>query len=248
MKKLNFFVVLIFFFSGCGEEEKTTPAFPEIENPLNQIDVLQRTLNEAVEISDLIVNFDIDFQIHRNPDGSLFSGWIKKSYPNGKVGFLFHCRNGLQDGLHTAWFENGKKMVERSWKNGIREGPFKNWSAAGILESRGYNKNNLRDGLCEEFYDNGNKKSEITYKAGKIDLFSRWKPDGTACPDTLVQGGTGIVINYNDNGSADSNVSYYMGELDYGRSNDFNQNNTLNEASLSLTEDLNSSILPNLKP
>ena len=237
-------IFVVFWIVGCGNEDHSPPAFPEIKNPLNNVDVLQVTLEEAVNLSDLIVTTESSLQMYRTSDGSLFSGWVKKNYDTGKVGFLFQCQNGRQDGLHTSWFENGKKMVERTWRDGLRDGPFKTWSHAGTLESRGYNKENQRSGLFEEFYANGKKKSEVTYTAGKIETFTRWKPDGTKCPHTSIQGGTGVVVHYGVDGTIDSNESFYQGEIDYGIAHELNEtivieSNTNNES----TENNSSSAL-----
>lgn len=226
MRNLSVFVCLFLLLVGCGNDEMAPPSFPEIDNPLNEIDFLQRALKEATELSELIVTQEGDLQTYRTQDGSLYNGWVQNNHVSGKVGFLFRCEKGKQDGLHTAWYENGKKMVERVWKSGIREGPFKTWTAAGVLESRGYNKNNVRNGLFEEFYSDGEKKSEVIYAAGKMQTFSRWKPDGTKCPHTSLQDGTGIVVHYGMDGTIESNESFYMGDIDYGRPSELNETNT----------------------
>ena len=223
MRILSVFVCLLFWLVGCGDEEVAPPSFPIMKNPLNQLDVLQSALNEATALSDLTVTTEGNLQIYRTQNGSLYNGWVQNSHISGKLGFLFHCEKGRQDGLHTAWYENGKKMVERTWKDGVREGPFKTWTAAGVLESRGYNKENQRSGLFEEFYASGQKKSEVTYTVGKIEMFTRWKPDGTKCPYTSIQGGTGVVVHYGVDGTIDSNESFYQGEIDYGRAHELNE-------------------------
>ena len=82
------------------------PSFPEIDNPLNEIDFLQRALKEATELSELIVTQEGDLQTYRTQDGSLYNGWVQNNHVSGKVVFLFRCEKGKQDGLHTAWYEN----------------------------------------------------------------------------------------------------------------------------------------------
>ena len=236
MRNLSVFVCLLFWFVGCGDEEVASPSFPEIENPLNQLDVLQSALNQATALSDLTVTTEGNLQIYRTQNGSLYNGWVQNNHISGKLGFLFHCEKGRQDGLHTAWYENGKKMVERTWKEGVREGPFKTWTAAGGLESRGYNKNNVRSGLFEEFYSGGKKKSEVMYTAGQMQTFSRWKPDGTKCPITTMQGGTGIVVHYGIDGIIESNESFYLGDIDYGRPSELNETNAIE--TITITEPL----------
>ena len=244
MKIITVLLGALFLFTGCSDNEKVIPSFPEMPNPLNDPDNLKSTFEDATELEDLTVIEDGVGQIYKLSNGELFSGWIKKTYENKKVGYLFHCMDGKQDGLYTAWHDNGKKMVERTWKKGVRHGPFRNWTAAGILVSRGFNKDNQLDALYEEFYNNGNKKSDIIYREGKIQSFARWKPDGVACPLTKLQNGTGVVYHYREDGSVDSNESYFEGEFDYGRPSDlddtFTENVEIEEQGL----ELNSSIIP----
>ena len=111
MKFISALLCSICFFISCSEEI-TEPSFPEINNPLNQISILQSTFDKAVDIADLFISTDQNINTYKDKNGASYSGWVKKSYPNGNVGFLFKCENGLQNGLHTAWHENGKKMVE----------------------------------------------------------------------------------------------------------------------------------------
>jgi hypothetical protein len=59
-----------------------------------------------------------------------------------------------------------------------------------------------------------------------MQTFSRWKPDGTKCPHTSLQDGTGIVVHYGMDGTIESNESFYMGDIDYGRPSELNETNT----------------------
>ena len=209
---------ILILLGGCGEKDPLIEAFPIIDNPLDQSDELFSISNKALDLSVLRVTLEDGVNIFRTvEEGTLYNGWIKKTHRNDRVGYLFHCQNGKQNGLFTAWHENGMKMVERMWSDGFRNGPFKIWSSAGILESRGFNSNNLNHGLIEEFYSNGEKKSEAQYQNGKLDTFSRWKPNGSLCPLTSVKSGAGLVVHYKEDGTIDSNESYYGGELDYGQ-------------------------------
>ena len=199
---------------------------------MNQVEAFSKALNAAVDHSKLLITRNGEVEFFTNPnDGNSYSGWVKKNHSNGKLGYLFHCSEGKQDGLYTAWHDNGVKMVERTWVRGVRSGPFKIWTGSGILESRGFNADNLRHGLFEEFYGSGNKKSEVVYKNGKIDAYLRWRPDGGLCLLTSLVQGKGIVVHYKEDGTIDSNDSYFEGVLDYG------QSSHSGEMSLQNTED-----------
>ena len=219
MKVLSVLLGTLFFLCSCGEDQGVLPTFPSIENPLDQADILSSALSEAVDHAELLVTMEGEMEFFTSTsDGTQYNGWVKRNHSNGKLGFLFHCRDGMQDGLYTAWHSNGVKMVERTWVNGLRSGPFQTWEDSGVLGSRGYNADNVRDGLFEEFYANGKKKSAVEYKKGKIDTHLRWRPDGAVCNLTSVKDGTGMVVHYHEDGTIDSNESYFEGVLDYGQS------------------------------
>jgi len=223
MKFLLLPLVLLGLLFGCGDDGEAD--FPEIENPLDSVEFRQDALSKAIEISslskdgewDMVTYLDSTVEVE-DDETAPYTGWIKKTYPDGGVAFLFECKDGKQDGLHTAWFETGVKMVERTWKGGIREGPFIVYREDGQVDNRGYHKGNARDGRFEEFYSSGEKKSVFQYKDGKIHEALRWKPDGTPCPHTNLKGGAGIIVYYKEeaNASIDYNETYLNGEIDYG--------------------------------
>ena len=223
MKFLLLPLVLLGLLFGCGDDGEAD--FPEIENPLDSDEFRQDALSKAIEISslskdsegDMVTYLDSTVEVE-DDETAPYTGWIKKTYPDGGVAFLFECKDGKQDGLHTAWFETGVKMIERTWRAGVREGPFIAYRKDGQVDNRGYHKGNVRDGRFEEFYSSGEKKSVFQYKDGKIHEALRWKPDGTLCPHTNLKGGAGIIVYYNEeaNASIDYNETYLNGEIDYG--------------------------------
>jgi antitoxin component YwqK of YwqJK toxin-antitoxin module len=61
----------------------------------------------------------------------------------------------IRNGLHTEYYENGKKKVETNYKDG------------------------KEDGLWTEWYENGQKRFEGTYKDGKMISQKEWNEDGS---------------------------------------------------------------------
>lgn len=216
MKFLLLALVLFGLLQGCGGDGDED--FPKIENPLDSAELREDIFAKALDLSELSHLEGEEPLTYGGPDGQPYTGWVKKSYPSGKVGFLFECKNGKQDGLHTAWYKSGAKMVERTYKDGKEDGPFIAWREDGQVDYRGYNKANLLDGKFEEFYSGGRKKSVFQYQKGKLMEALRWKPDGTACPYTNLKGGAGMIVYYNDddNVSIDYNETYANGGIDYG--------------------------------
>ena len=227
MKRLILASAFLGLLSGCGDEEE---AFPEIINPLDSPEARQEALAKAL-LPDALSNLPGDVELDEplsfqedapknyfGPDGSPYSGWVKNLYPSGEVASLFECREGKQDGLHTAWYDGGGKMIERTWVAGVREGPFIAWSPSGEVDYRGYNMANLRDGKFEDFYPGGRKKTVLHYQAGKVMEAQRWKPDGAPCPLTSLSNGSGMIVHYHDdeNVTIDFNETFVDGEIDYG--------------------------------
>ena len=62
--------------------------------------------------------------------------------------------------------------------------------------------------------------------------------------DTKLQNGTGVVYHYREDGSVDSNESYFEGEFDYGRPSDLDDTITEDVEIEEQGLELNSSILP----
>ena len=65
-----------------------------------------------------------------------------------------------------SWHKNGRKFVERTWKNRKREGLERQWYKNGRKYIECTWKNGKKDGLEQEWYENGQKSVECTWKNG----------------------------------------------------------------------------------
>lgn len=100
------------------------------------------------------------------------------------------------------WYSNGRKMYEENYKNGLLDGPAKNWHRDGKhsvhfeykdgkvhgqwcrlgendekLEEKFY-KNGELNGLHTTWYVDGQKSTEVYYDNGKKIRETSWGPDG----------------------------------------------------------------------
>ncbi|HAI76701.1 MAG TPA: hypothetical protein DCM08_10680 [Microscillaceae bacterium] len=81
--------------------------------------------------------------------------------------------NGLEHGLWTRYFENGKIEIEISYKAGVKHGPFISYFESGQIESMGA----YRDGKLEGpliFLHESSQKVESMGKAANGHPFGEW--------------------------------------------------------------------------
>ena len=83
---------------------------------------------------------------------------------------------GKPDGLQVFWHENGQKMRESLFEQGIE------------VNQKGW-------------YSNGQIAADVIFKSGKINSGSKWKPNGEICPISSIKNGNGVWVHYNDDGS-----------------------------------------------
>ena len=176
--------------------------------------------------------------------GEKANGLHAKWYENGQKENELNYKDGFLDGLQTNWYENGQKKWEGNYKDGYFYGLYTTWYENGQKKEEGTCKvsNSSRfisnspgflffrgspstyteglryqanwDGLYAVWYENGQKKEESTHKGGKILSLARWGENGEKCPETNLNDGNGIVVNYHENGQKDYEYNYKDGKKD----------------------------------
>ena len=63
------------------------------------------------------------------------------------------------------------------------------------------------------WYKNGQKKAEENYKNSKLISTMVWKPNGQRCPETNVNNGAGVLIEYDENGQKMNETKYENGVI-----------------------------------
>ena len=96
------------------------------------------------------------------------NGIHKKWYENGQLEFELNLKNGKKDGLYKWWYENGQLEYELNLKNGELDGLGKSWYKNGQLSVEGNYKNGKRDGLSRGWDKNGQLEYEGNWKDGKL--------------------------------------------------------------------------------
>ena len=134
-------------------------------------------------------------------------------YENGQMKEEGNYKDGYFDGLYTTWYENGQKKEEGTCKVSNSSGFFfSSGSPSTYTEGLRYQAN--WDGLYAVWYENGQKKEESNHKGGEILSLARWGENGEKCPETDLNDGNGIVVNYHENGQKEYEYNYKDGQLD----------------------------------
>ena len=108
--------------------------------------------------------------------------------------------NELKNGLEESFYENGTKMFQCFWKDGVQNGLMTRWWENGKIATEGSWKSGVLHGKETELYEWGTKQCETIYEYGKVVTKLSWKPNGEKCDITDVTDGTGIYIRYRDDG------------------------------------------------
>ena len=141
-------------------------------------------------------------------EGEIVGGINFVYFDNGKIfeeigyfGEKYSFGRNL-DGEYNKWFENGQKLIEHNYNNGIPEGKWTSWFENGLQSGEG----NFKDGTGQfiDFYENTQKSYEVVYQDG-IGKETYWYESGQIW----------FEINYKD-GKLDGKSTYWdeNGQID----------------------------------
>jgi len=91
----------------------------------------------------------------------------QESYPGGnkKLEYTYYEVDGKQvyHGPFTKWYENGEVMIQGTYRDGKKNGVWKEYFRNGILKSEGAYVNGLKEGKWIIYYGSGHKHWEGNY-------------------------------------------------------------------------------------
>ena len=211
------------FLIGCG---------PDLDDP-KELDTI---IEEAMDVSKIQERGEGDQALIYAPNKQQpYTGWLKEISDSGQVRNLAQIKDGKQNGLDakwsnngqkvsekeykdgelhgdtTGWHENGQKSFEAEYKDGERYGDATGWHENGQKRAEAEYKDGKIHGDAPRWYENGQKSSEAEWKNGKLVTVKVWLPDGSDCPDTNVQDGTGTVVSYDKDGKESSRDEFKNG-------------------------------------
>jgi len=132
-------------------------------------------------------------------------------HENGRRAERFSLVNGNKHGAGKSWYENGLKKAETKWLDGEVEGLQVFWYENGQKKMEVNFVKSLRSGPKIQWYRNGQKRFEARFKGGRLESCVVWKPRGEKCPVSFVEAGTGVVVNYKEDGSEQNRLVYSSG-------------------------------------
>ncbi len=122
---------------------------------------------------------------------------------------------GTRNGLWSAYYPGGEKMAEYSYKNGLREGPFRSWYASGVISEEGQMLNNERSGLVIKYYPSGIIETEGNYRSNQPHgIGAHFRPDGSKDKEFVMSDGrpNGSIKEYFPDGQLAKESSYTFGD------------------------------------
>ncbi|MEN9703176.1 MAG: hypothetical protein RLZZ209_602 [Bacteroidota bacterium] len=91
----------------------------------------------------------------------------KKYFPSGKIREIRHVKNGVRQGLQTAYWENGRKRFDYIAVNDAYEGELKEWAENGQLFHLAHYKNGQEEGIQKMWHANGKIRSNFIIIDGR---------------------------------------------------------------------------------
>jgi antitoxin component YwqK of YwqJK toxin-antitoxin module len=143
-------------------------------------------------------------------DGKL-EGLTKEWHANGTKKSEINWKSGKQEGLSTFWHKNGQKIGEANWKSGKPDGLSTFWHENGTKKSEVNTKNGKPDGLSTSWYENGQRKVVFLCSEGKVVNGMGWLPNGQVCPISKIKDGSGVIVDYDNEGKEVSRKKFKEG-------------------------------------
>ena len=87
-------------------------------------------------------------------------------------------KDGMVDGITTTWHENGQKESEVNYKEDMKDGLMVRWYENGQKESETEYDLHIVNGPSTEWHENGQKRKELVYYQGFTESWKEWNNQG----------------------------------------------------------------------
>ncbi len=153
---------------------------------------------------------DINFSKNQDTlfyEGKYFSGHVFHLYPSKDTSFAIQFLNGLQQGVTRKWYPNKQLAEERLYNHGKKEGVHKAWWKDGKLKFIFDVTNDAYCGELKEWYSSGQLSKVFHYSNGQEEGSQQmWWADGRLRANYVVRkgrkyGSIGVKLCLNPNDS-----------------------------------------------
>ena len=144
------------------------------------------------------------------------TGTMLTFWPNKKVASRQHMYQGAADGLYQELTIKGKVTVEGRFRNDLRHGAWKEWTADGVPTLEQSWKRGKLDGVVRKYVD-GKRSTEATYKDGKAaGSYVEYRDGKPALTGQFADDRrTGVWTSYDPEGHVTLTATYKDGVLDW---------------------------------
>lgn len=129
------------------------------------------------------------------------TGELKTYYKNGKLKKIMRFAHGLGDGITETHFDsNGKIGRTEMWVAGVQEGPSEEfWENGRLMTQRTY-KNGKTTGSLKKFFEEGGLAEESVTENGVVQQEKTYYQNGHPKTETVRRDGTVTVKEFWDSG------------------------------------------------
>lgn len=180
MKQIIVIGFLILIMVGCEESTK------EIGQAVEKVEI-------DFEIPELhVLSSDSSITKKQNGDilfkGQPFSGYLIEKYPSETIALKKGYFEGKQNGIMTAFYENGDIRYIRPYRNGEKHGIHVGFHRNGVKAFEYYFVNGFSEGNHKEWFASGQLATNMNYVNGKeFGKQQAWRPDGKVRSNYIVR-------------------------------------------------------------
>lgn len=180
MKQISVIGFLILIMVGC-------------DKPIKEVNQTIEDDKRDVVIPEFLVSTS-DSGITKKQNGDIlfkgqpFSGYLIEKYPNDTIALKKGYFEGKQNGIMTAFYENGNTRYIRPYRNGEKHGTHVGFHRNGVKAFEYHFVKGFSEGNHKEWFSSGQLATNMNYVGGKeFGKQQAWRPDGKVRSNYIVR-------------------------------------------------------------
>ena len=118
-----------------------------------------------------------------------FNGWTYELHHHGHLYRLIPYRGGRIEGTEIHWYPDGRRWVERSFKEGVADGEWKMWFSDGKVQALSHYSHGEPDGESWAWNQSGIVTKYSLHREGHEIAYKSWTFDGKPFVNYVYQNG-----------------------------------------------------------